>query len=137
MLVKAAYRRVTKEHAAAPVWLETVFMGVNDQGIDFGKTVIFEAGLRGKGINQNVIHPISRIGMDAKAVTVTELQELRQGINSADGGCTDGGDHCADAPFPEASLQGLQIKPAETVRGDRLEIQLEYAADPLMGIVSL
>ena len=66
VLVKFSDRRIAKQNAPTSVWLKTVFVGVNDKGIDFSQAVKVGFHLRGKIGRKFKIATVSGIGVKTK-----------------------------------------------------------------------
>jgi len=138
VLVKAADGGVTEEDAATAVGLEAVLVGIDDDGVGLGDGGVGEAGGLGQRVgNEAEVAAVGCIDVDAEAVACAEVEDLRQGIDGADGGGAEGDDDGADIGFAELGFKGREADAATVVSGDGGVRELEDGGDALVGVVSL
>lgn len=137
MLVKSSGCGVAEEDAAAAVGLETVFVGVDDDGIDLGQGV---AGCAGGGFEicgEGEVAAIGAIGVEAEVVAIAEFEDLRQGVNGPEAGGPEGGYDAADINLVELAFEDFEVHATEGVHGDGLEGLFEDGTDTVVGVVGL
>jgi hypothetical protein len=136
--IEAADGRVAKEDAATAVGLESVLVGIYDDGV--GLIDGLEGGAGG-GIelvgDKTEVPAVCGIDVNAEAVTVAESEDCGEWVDGAEGGGAEGDDDGAYIAQAELIFESVEVHAAGIVAGDRGKGQAENGADAVVGVVSL
>src|SRR6185437_13409739 len=84
VFVKMTNCGITKEDAAAAVRLESMFVRIDHDGVDLSDGVVSGPRLRRQSIRENKVATICSICMDAKFISLLQLQNLVERIDGSD-----------------------------------------------------
>ena len=86
MLVVAPDGGVAEEHATAPVGLQTMLMGIDDDGVGLGDGRISQAsGLVESAGDEGKVASVSRVHVDSETVSLSESENCVERVYGANG----------------------------------------------------
>lgn len=137
VLVETSCGGILEKDTAATVGLETVFVRIDDDGVDIGDLRECRVGVDVKIGSELEVAAVSRVSVNAERIFFLERENFRERVDRTGGGGAHGADDCADVAEFEARLESVEIHAAKVVARDRFEIELEHCADALVCVVRL
>src|SRR5467141_899186 len=137
MLVQSAHSGIAKEHAAAPVGLQSVFVRIDDNRVRFSNLCNCPLRIFSEVFRKHEIAAVRGIGVNPESLLCTQSENLRQRIHRTCRRGTHRRDNRPHVAAPQALRQRIYVHPALRIAGHAFEWQLQNTADPPMRIVSL
>src|SRR5882672_399013 len=109
VIVQTSHGGITEQHAAAPVRLQSVLVGIDHHGRRFTDSFERLSRLRLEAGDEQEIPTVRRVGVNPEIMRVAQRDDIREGIDGARGRRPHRGDHGAHVPRGEPPRQGGHI----------------------------
>ena len=112
MFVQRPDTGIAKQHAPAPVRLQAMLVGINNNRVGLADLVVCGAGFLRQISGEGKVAAVRRIDVQAEAVLGAQTKNLRQGIDGARSGGSQRGHDAADVSLCQPFRQSLvSIRP--------------------------
>ena len=117
MFVQRPHTRIAKQHAPAPVRLQAVLVGINDNRVGLADLVVCGAGFLRQISGEGEVAAVGRIDVQAEAVLGAQAKYLRQGVNGARPGGSKGCHDTTDVALRQPLRQSRSVHPSPRIAG--------------------